>query len=95
MKKLLLLEIDINKYLILNEINSDYPNYIILKLSSNLFLIGDSNGTITQYRIKDKKIIKESFKNKSHMEGICSLTILNGMIISGGYDNEIKIWKKK
>ena len=35
--------IDINKYLILNEINTDYSNFIILKLSNNLFLIGDNN----------------------------------------------------
>ena len=56
--------IDINNYLILNEINSDYSNYCILKLSNNLFLIGDRNGTITQYKIENKKLIKESFKNK-------------------------------
>ena len=33
--------IDINNYLILHEINSDYNN-CILKLSNNLFLIGDN-----------------------------------------------------
>ena len=87
--------IDNKKYLILNEINSDYCNNCILKLSNNLFLIGDSNGTITQYRIENKKLIKESFKTKSHEKSIWSLTILNDMIISGsGYSNEIKIWKK-
>ena len=87
--------IDINKYLIINEINSDYLNCSILKLSNNLFLIGDKNGIITQYRIKNKKLIKESFKNKSHEKSIFSLTILNDMIISGSYfSNEIKIWKK-
>ena len=83
-------------YLILNVINSNYCNYSILKLSNNLFLIGDSNGIITQYRIKDKKIIKESYKNKTHeTNDICSLTLLNNMIISGcTANNEIKIWKK-
>ena len=49
--------IDINNYLILHEINSDCLNYCILKLSNNLFLIGDSNGTITQYKIENKKLI--------------------------------------
>ena len=100
MMKLLLLEkkkvylIDINNYLILNEINSDYKNNCILKLSNNLFLIGDKNGIITQYRIENKKIIKESLK-KSHENYIYSLTILNDMIISGSYwSKEIKIWKK-
>ena len=86
--------IDINNYLILDEINSDCLNHCILKLSNNLFLIGDDNGTITQYKIENKKLIKESFKNKSHENGINSMTILNDMIISGaGYKNEIKIWK--
>ena len=85
---------NVDEYLILNEINSDYSNISILKLSNNLFLIGDERGTITQYRIKDKKIIKESFKDKSHGR-IYSLTKINNMIISGGYiNNEIKIWKK-
>ena len=69
-------------------------NNCILKLSNNLFLIGDDNGTITQYKIENKKLIKESFKNKSHEDSIYSLTILNDMIISGdGWNNEIKIWK--
>ena len=86
--------IDINKYSILNEINSDYLNLSILKLSNNLFLIGDSIGIITQYKIENKKINKESFK-KSHENDIYSLTILNDMIISGSsHSNEIKIWKK-
>ena len=84
--------IDINNYLILHEINSDFRNECILKLSNNLFLIGDSNGTITQYKIENKKLIKESFKNKSHGKSISSMTILNDMIISCS-ENEIKIWK--
>ena len=85
--------IDINNYLILNEINSDCLNRCILKLSNNLFLIGDLNGTITQYKIGNKKIIKESFKLESH-GFINSMTLLNEMIITGGEgNNEIKIWK--
>ena len=75
--------IDINNYLILNEINSDYCNNCILKLSNNLFLIGDVNGTITQYKIENKKLFKESYKNKSHEKWIIAMT-----------NNEIKIWKK-
>ena len=55
--------IDINNYLILDEINSDCRNHCILKLSNNLFLIGDVKGTISQFKIIDKKIIIESYKN--------------------------------
>ena len=69
-------------------------NLCILKLSNNLFLIGDSNGTISQFKIINKKIIKESFKIKSHEKDIWSMTIINDMIISGsGSNNEIKICK--
>ena len=86
--------IDINNYLILHDIDSDCYNKCILKLSNNLFLIGDEKGTITQYKIENKKIIKESSKIKSHENRIYSMTLLNDMIISGGYNsNIIKIWK--
>ena len=89
-KKIYLL--DINNYSILQDINYDYCNRCILKLSNTLFLTGDEKGTITQYKIENKKIIKESFKLKSH-GWINSITLLNEMIITGGYSNEIKIWK--
>ena len=54
-----LLLIDINNYEILHEINTDFYNCSILKLSNNLFLVGNENGTIIQYKIENKKIIKE------------------------------------
>ena len=86
--------IDINNYLILHEINSDCRNDCILKLSNNLFLIGDEKGTITQYKIENKKIIKESSKIKSHENAIYSMILLNEMIVSGGKNsNIIKIRK--
>ena len=85
---------DINNYQIINEINSDYC-CSILKLSNNLFLTGDENGTITQYKIENKKLFKESYKNKSHENyNIYAMIVLNDMIISGcNSNNEIKIWK--
>ena len=46
--------IDIKNYLILNEINTDYNNYCILKLSNNLFLIRDEKGTIFNLKLKIK-----------------------------------------
>ena len=86
--------IDANNYLILNEINTDYVNNCILKLSNKAFLIGDEKGIITQYEIDNKKLIKVSFKNKSHKNKINSMTMIDDMIISGGNgSNEIKIWK--
>ena len=98
-KKVYLIDIknylDNKKNLILHEIDYDCCNYCILKLSNKLFLTGDAKGTITQYKIENNKIIKESYKNKSHENEIYSIFKFNGMIISGGYkSNGIKIWKK-
>ena len=77
------------------EIITENFNYCALKLSNEFFLIGDSNGTITQFKIENKKIVKNSWKNKSHNNRIFAMTILNDMIISGdGINNEIIIWKK-
>ena len=53
------------------QINSEYKNFCILKLSKNLFLIGDDNGTIIQYRTENNKLIKESYKNESHESIVC------------------------
>ena len=86
--------IDINNYHILNEINTYNCNNCILMLLNNLLLIGDEIGNISQYKIVNKKIIKESTKNKSHKNKIYSMTILNDVIISGeNKSHEIKIWK--
>lgn len=90
-KKIYLL--DINKYLVLHEIDTDQCNYCMLKISNNLFLSGDKKGTITQYRIENKKLIKQSWKNKSHEGFVYSMIMLNDMVISGGGNNDIKIWK--
>ena len=86
--------IDINNYLISYEIKSD-PNDCILKLSNDLFLTGDENGTIKQFKVKNKQLIKESCIEEAHDNSIWSIIFLNDMIISGGFgSNEIKIWKK-
>ena len=37
---------------------------IILKLSNNLFLIGEYNSSITQFKIANKELINVSYKNK-------------------------------
>ena len=86
--------IDINNYFILHEINCETYNYCILKLSDNLFLTGDVNGNINQYKIEKKQLIKESSKYKSHTNKIWTMAILYDMIITAGNSNEIKIWKQ-
>ena len=83
--------IDTNNYVILDKIESN-QNCCILKLTNNLFLVGDKYGNVFQYKLKDKKLIDESKKYKLHGSRIYSMAFLNGFFISGGY-NEIKIWK--
>ncbi len=83
--------IDTNDYVILDEIESN-QNSCILKLFNNLFLVGDKYGNVFQYKSKDKKLIEESKKYKLHGSRIYSMAVLNGIFISGGY-NEIKFWK--
>ena len=86
--------VDINNYVILNEINSN-RNDSIIKISHDLFLIGEENGTISQFRVKNKQINKESYIKEAHDNSIWSIIYLNDMIISGGFgSNLIKIWKK-
>ena len=68
--------------------------FILIILINELFLIGDYNGSITQYRIKKKKIIKESSKNNVHVNWIFSMAVTDDTIISGGNDSDIIIWKK-
>ena len=86
--------IDTNKFSILHEFNTDCRNGCILKLTNDLFLIGDVNGTIRQFKIESKKINLISYKTKSHEKWIWSMARLNDMIISGSEsNNEIKIWK--
>ena len=86
--------IDIKIYQIINEIYTYNINLCIIKLSSDLFLIGDYNGTLNQYRIKKKKIIKESSKHNVHVNWILSMTVTDDIIVSSGSDSDIIIWKK-
>jgi len=87
--------IDIDNYQVLHKIDCDCKNFCILKLSQNLFLTGDEKGKITQYKIKNEQIIKESCKNNSHESYIFSMTNIRDVIITGGYyNNLIKFWKQ-
>ena len=85
--------IDTIYYQILHDIDCDSCCYSILKLNYNLFLVGDESGSITQYKINDKKIIKESMKNEIHEKWISSIVMLDNIIITAG-NNLIKFWKK-
>ena len=78
--------INVNNYLILNEIYCENSNCCILKFSNNLFFIGNLKGEIIQYKIENKKIVKKLSKKNSNKCSIYSMTILNDVIISGGFN---------
>ena len=85
--------VDCKNYSISYEIKSE-RNDCVLKLSNDLFLTGDENGTIKQFRVKNKQFIKESSFEEAHDNSIWSIIFFNNVIISGGFgSNEIKIWK--
>ena len=63
-------------------------------LNENMFLTGDDNGIIRQWKIERDNIFLISKKEKAHDNSICALINLgNGHIASCSYDNSIKIIK--
>jgi len=84
---------DINKYKIINTVNTNETYISLFKYSENMILSGSSEGNIVQYKFNNNNLEKVSYKNKVHNEGIKGLYYLkNGIILSGSYD-KTKIWK--
>ena len=62
-------------------------------IDENIFLTGDNNGVIIQWKIEGNNIIEISRKDKAHSDSIYTLIrIGNGLIASGSCDKSIKIW---
>ena len=83
--------IDINTYLIIKEIN--YNNIICsgVKINDNSFIIGDFKGNLVEFNINND--IPISIKNNAHIDYIRSIIIFNNILITGGEDKILKIWK--
>ena len=63
-------------------------------LDEIIFLTGDNNGSIIQWKIEGNNIIKISIKEKAHSDNIYTLIKMeNGLIASGSCDKSIKIWQ--
>ena len=62
-------------------------------LDENIFLTGDNNGIIRQWKIEGDNLILISEKGNSHDRNIYSIIkIGNGHIPSCSEDKSIKIW---
>ena len=86
--------ININQYKIVKEIEVQKSNISgFCMLNEKMFLTGDDNGIIRQWKIEGNNLILVSKKEKSHDGVICAFMKLgNGLIASCSFDNSIKIW---
>ena len=86
--------ININLYSLVREI--EIPNSNIFgfcRINDNIFLTGDNNGAIIQWKIEGNNMIEISKKEKAHFDSIYTLIKMgNGLIASGSCDKSIKIW---
>ena len=84
--------IDVINYQILNKIETNDINVCIINIKNETFLSSSNNGIITQYKIQNRKFIKESLKNFKFENNINSMIFLDNKIIIG--KNDITILKK-
>ena len=62
-------------------------------LNKNILFIGDQEGIIREWKIKEDNLILISKKEEAHKDWISTLlNIGNGHIASGSTDGSIKIW---
>ena len=87
--------INVNSYNIINIIklkNSGWINAACL-LNKDIILTGDEKGRIIQWKIENDNLKLISLKENAHDNSIFTLSKLgNGLILSGGDDESIKIW---
>ena len=101
-KKLLLITgnnkltiINVNSYNLIKTINVDNSGWIsaVCKLNKDMILTGDYNKRIIQWKIENDNLKLISIKENAHDNSIYTLSKLgDGLILSGSYDNSVKIW---
>ena len=86
--------INVNQYKLVRIIDANNSKINgFLMINKNIFLTGDNNGTIMQWKIEGDNLILISKKEKAHDKNICSfIKIGNGHIASCSFDKSIKIW---
>ena len=87
--------ININSHNIIRTIDVFGSSWILcaFMLNENMILTGDLNKRIIQWKIEGDNLQLISKKENAHENYIYTLSkIGNGLIISGSYDNFVKIW---
>ena len=87
--------VDVNKYKLVRVIEEPNAGHIrgFCMLNKKMFLVGDNNGIIRQWKIEGDNISLISKKEMVHTNGVCALLNMGeGHIASGSFDNTIKIW---
>ena len=86
--------INVNNYTLDREIeiiNTSIFGFCMI--DENIFITGDNNGTIIQWKIEGNNIIVISKKEEAHSDSVYSLIKMeNGLLASGSCDKSIKIW---
>ena len=86
--------IDVNQYQIIKliEIKNSFHNSGFCMLNENMFITGDSEGTLRQWEIEDNKVYLISQKEKEHKEKIYSLLKINNGIFVSFEDGNILLF---
>ena len=87
--------INVNQYNLIKRIIVPGSNYIAVSciLNKNIFLTGDDNKNIKQWRIEGNNLELVSTKENAHDKFISTLIKLRDRhILSGSSNGEIKIW---
>ena len=62
-------------------------------LNKDIIITGEENKRIIQWKIENDNLKLISIKENAHDNSIITLSKLgNGLILSGSYDNSVKIW---
>ena len=62
-------------------------------LNKDIIITGDESNRIIQWKIENDNLKLISIKENAHDNSIYTLSKLgDGLILSGSYDNSVKIW---
>ena len=87
--------INVNTYNLIKIIKSDNSSWInsVIMLNKNILITADEKIRIIQWKIEGDNLQFYSKKENTHYNIITTLSKLgNGLILSGTYDNCVKIW---
>ena len=86
--------VNINKYTIVNKINTLKSNYLNCFIILNDRLItGDWNGNLKEWKISRNHIVLKTTMENAHLTGIMSIDVLHdGRLVTASQDKTIKIW---